>query len=190
MMFGMMGQFLPAAAGALLATNPVLLGIGALFGGMGLSRTASARCRCGARRRVRRSASSSTTCSSRSPTRSPAVVATSNASCATSSPARLGELQKTYTDAAKSSAGGRPADASGAASQRASELDQSITMLKKIEAALGVRPMSAAPAVGRDRCGRRDHAAAGERAAGRCGRRDGDPRADRGSAAASPSPGA
>ena len=37
MMFGMMGQFLPAAAGALLATNPVLLGIGALFGGMGLA---------------------------------------------------------------------------------------------------------------------------------------------------------
>ena len=35
MMFGMMGQFLPAAAGALLATNPVLLGIGALFGGDG-----------------------------------------------------------------------------------------------------------------------------------------------------------
>lgn len=37
MMFGMMGQFLPAAAGALIATNPVLLGIGALFGGMGLA---------------------------------------------------------------------------------------------------------------------------------------------------------
>ena len=37
MMFGMMGSFLPAAAGALLASNPVLLGIGALFGSMGLA---------------------------------------------------------------------------------------------------------------------------------------------------------
>ena len=37
MMFGMLGQFLPKAAGALLATNPVLLGIGAVFGGMSLA---------------------------------------------------------------------------------------------------------------------------------------------------------
>jgi vacuolar-type H+-ATPase subunit E/Vma4 len=36
MMFGMMGQFLPGAATALLATNPVLLGVGAVFGGMQL----------------------------------------------------------------------------------------------------------------------------------------------------------
>lgn len=34
-MFGMLGSFLPAAAGVLLASNPVLLGIGAVFGGMG-----------------------------------------------------------------------------------------------------------------------------------------------------------
>ncbi len=36
-MFGMLGNFLPAAAGVLLASNPVLLGIGALFGSMGLA---------------------------------------------------------------------------------------------------------------------------------------------------------
>ena len=36
-MFGMLGTFLPAAAGVLLASNPVLLGIGAVFGGMGLA---------------------------------------------------------------------------------------------------------------------------------------------------------
>ena len=35
-MFGMLGSFLPTAAGVLLASNPVLLGVGALFGGMGL----------------------------------------------------------------------------------------------------------------------------------------------------------
>ena len=35
-MFGMMGSFLPTAAGVLLASNPVLLGVGALFGSMGL----------------------------------------------------------------------------------------------------------------------------------------------------------
>jgi hypothetical protein len=34
MMFGMMGQFLPAAAATLLASNPVLLGAGAIFGSM------------------------------------------------------------------------------------------------------------------------------------------------------------
>jgi Skp family chaperone for outer membrane proteins len=36
-MFGMMGQFLPAAAATLMASNPVLLGAGALFGGVQLS---------------------------------------------------------------------------------------------------------------------------------------------------------
>jgi hypothetical protein len=36
-MFGMLGTFLPAAAGVLMASNPVLLGIGAVFGGMGLA---------------------------------------------------------------------------------------------------------------------------------------------------------
>jgi hypothetical protein len=37
LMFGMLGTFLPAAAGVLIASNPVLLGIGAVFGGMGLA---------------------------------------------------------------------------------------------------------------------------------------------------------
>jgi len=36
-MFGMMGQFLPAAAATLLASNPVLLAAGSLFGGLQLS---------------------------------------------------------------------------------------------------------------------------------------------------------
>jgi hypothetical protein len=36
-MFGMLGTFLPTAAGVLIASNPVLLGIGAVFGGMGLA---------------------------------------------------------------------------------------------------------------------------------------------------------
>lgn len=35
-MFGMLGNFLPAAAATLLASNPVLLGAGAIFGGMQL----------------------------------------------------------------------------------------------------------------------------------------------------------
>lgn len=37
MMFGMMGRFLPTAAGVFLASNPVLVGVGALFGSMGLA---------------------------------------------------------------------------------------------------------------------------------------------------------
>jgi hypothetical protein len=36
-MFGMLGSFLPAAAGLLLMSNPVLLGIGAVFGSVGLA---------------------------------------------------------------------------------------------------------------------------------------------------------
>lgn len=35
-MFGMVGRFLPGAASVILASNPVLLGVGALFGGMGV----------------------------------------------------------------------------------------------------------------------------------------------------------
>ncbi len=37
LMFGMMSQFLPAAVATLIVANPVLLGIGALFGGIGLA---------------------------------------------------------------------------------------------------------------------------------------------------------
>lgn len=37
MMFGIMSQFLPRAAAGLLTANPVMLGIGALFGGIGLA---------------------------------------------------------------------------------------------------------------------------------------------------------
>jgi hypothetical protein len=36
-MFGTLGSFLPAAAGALLAANPIVLGIGAIFGGLGIA---------------------------------------------------------------------------------------------------------------------------------------------------------
>lgn len=36
-MFGMLGTFLPAAAGVLIMSNPVLLGIGAVFGSVGLA---------------------------------------------------------------------------------------------------------------------------------------------------------
>ncbi len=36
-MFGMMGQFLPAAAATIVASNPVLLGVAALFGGLQVS---------------------------------------------------------------------------------------------------------------------------------------------------------
>jgi GTPase SAR1 family protein len=36
-MFGMMGQFLPAGVAVLLASNPVTLGLGAVFGGMQLA---------------------------------------------------------------------------------------------------------------------------------------------------------
>lgn len=56
LLFGTLGAFLPAAAGVLVASNPVLLGVAAMFGGIGLAeerkRKVSA-CRQTARTQVR-----------------------------------------------------------------------------------------------------------------------------------------
>ena len=96
MMFGMMGQFLPTAAATLVASNPVLLGAGALFGGMQLvedrkrkvtmrrSQRPPAAAPVRRRRAVRghqradrhRSASCSATCATSSATGSPSCSAT------------------------------------------------------------------------------------------------------------------
>ena len=136
MMFGMMGQFLPAAAGALLATNPVLLGIGALFGGMGLSEDRKRKVqmrRQTARTQVRQFLDDVQFEVTNQLT---GVVRDIQRELRDEFTARLGELQKTYTDAAKSA----QEDAQRSQTernQRGSELDQSITMLKKLEAALG-----------------------------------------------------
>ena len=136
MMFGMMGQFLPAAAGALIATNPVLLGVGALFGGMGLSEDRKRKVqmrRQTARTQVRQFLDD---VQFEVTNQLSGVVRDVQRQLRDEFTARLGELQKTYTDAAKSA----QEDAQRTQSernQRGSELDQSITMLKKLESALG-----------------------------------------------------
>ena len=136
MMFGMMGQFLPAAAGALLATNPVLLGIGALFGGMGLSEDRKRKVqmrRQTARTQVRQFLDDVQFEVTNQLT---GVVRDVQRELRDEFTTRLGELQRTYTDAAKSAQ--EDAQRTQAErSQRGGELDQSITMLKKIEAAFG-----------------------------------------------------
>jgi hypothetical protein len=136
MMFGMMGQFLPAAAGALIATNPVLLGIGALFGGMGLSEDRKRKVqmrRQTARTQVRQFLDDVQFEVTNQLT---GIVRDVQRELRDEFTARLGELQRTYTDAAKSAQEDAQRTQSER-SQRGSELDQSIAMLKKVEAALG-----------------------------------------------------
>jgi hypothetical protein len=136
MMFGMMGQFLPKAAGALIATNPVMLGIGAVFGGMGLvedRKRKVAQRRQTARTQVRQflddvqfEVSNEIGTLTRDIQRELRDEFTE----------RLGELQRTYTEAAKRA----QEDAQRTQEERktrAGELDQQVAALKKIEAALG-----------------------------------------------------
>jgi len=135
-MFGMMGQFLPAAAGALIATNPVLLGIGALFGGMGLSEDRKRKVqmrRQTARTQVRQFLDDVQFEVTNQLT---GIVRDVQRELRDEFTARLGELQRTYTDAAKSAQEDAQRTQSER-SQRGGELDQSIAMLKKVEAALG-----------------------------------------------------
>jgi hypothetical protein len=136
MMFGMMGQFLPKAAGALIATNPVMLGVGALFGGMGLvddRRRKVAQRRQNARQQVRQflddvqfEVGNQIATLTREIQRELRDEFTE----------RLGELQRTYTDAAK-----RAQENAQRTQQerqaRGTEVDQLVGTLKKIEAALG-----------------------------------------------------
>jgi hypothetical protein len=136
MMFGMLGQFLPAAAGALLATNPVLLGIGALFGTMGLAddrkRKVQMR-RQTARGQVRQFLDD---VQFEVTNQLSSVVRDVQRELRDEFTARLGELQRTYTDAAKR-AQEDAQKGQGERAQRGGELDQSIVALRKVEAALG-----------------------------------------------------
>lgn len=136
MMFGMMGSFLPAAAGALLATNPVLLGIGALFGGMGLAddrkRKVQMR-RQTARQQVRQFLDDVQFEVTNQLT---SVVRDVQRELRDEFTERLGELQRTCTDTAKSA----QEDAQRSQQERqkrGAEVDQRIAALKKVEAVLG-----------------------------------------------------
>lgn len=134
-MFGMMSQFLPKAAGALIATNPVMLGIGALFGSISLvedRRRKVTQRRQMARTQVRQflddvqfEVGNQIATLTREIQRDLRDEFTE----------QLGELQRTYTEAA------RRAQENAQRSQqerqsRTAELDQLIAALTKIESAL------------------------------------------------------
>jgi hypothetical protein len=135
MMFGMMGQFLPGAAGLLLATNPVLLGVGAVFGGLGLAddrkRKVAAR-RQAARMQVRQFLDD---VQFEVGNQIGAIVRDVQRALRDEFTERLGELQRTYTDAAKRA----QEDAQRSdqeRKQRGAEVDASLTSLQQIEGAL------------------------------------------------------
>ena len=135
MMFGMLGQFLPTAAGALLATNPVLLGIGAVFGTMGLAderkRKVQAR-RQAARGQVRQFLDD---VQFEVGNQISIVVRDVQRELRDEFTARLAELQRTYTDAAKR--GQEDAQRSDAErKQRGTQIDGSLNALAQVESAL------------------------------------------------------
>ena len=135
MMFGMMGSFLPTAAGVLIMSNPVLLGVGALFGSMGLAedrkRKVAAR-RQAARTQVRQFLDD--------------VQFEINNQIASSVRDiqrdlrdefgdRLAELQRTYTDAAQR-AQAEMQKSQGDRQARAKQLDTVLQKLGQVDAAL------------------------------------------------------
>jgi hypothetical protein len=135
MMFGMMGSFLPGAAGALLATNPVMLGIAAVFGGIGLSddrkRKVQAR-RQAARTQVRQFLDD---VQFEVGNQISIVVRDVQRDLRDEFTERLGQLQRTYTDAAKR--GQEDAQRTDAQrKQRTAEIDSSLALLRQVETAL------------------------------------------------------
>ena len=117
----------------LLATNPVLLGVGALFGGMRLvedrkRKVAAAppeRPHAGPPVPRRRAVRGDRQADRRDPRRR-------SASCATSSPNGSRELQRTYTDAAQRAQEDAKQTQERARQRRRAELDQQLATLTRI----------------------------------------------------------
>lgn len=134
-MFGMLGSFLPAAAGVLIASNPVLLGIGAVFGGMGLAddrkRKVAAR-RQSARSQVRQFLDD---VQFEMGNQIGNLIREIQRDLRDEFSERITELVRTYTD----TAGRAQADAQRSAQdkqRRGTELDASITALSTLETSL------------------------------------------------------
>ena len=100
-MFGMLGTFLPAAAGVLIASNPVLLGIGAVFGGMGLADDRRRKIAARRRQRAPRCGSSSTTCSFEMGNQIGNLVREIQRDLRDDFSDRIAELMRTYTETAQ-----------------------------------------------------------------------------------------
>ncbi len=134
-MFGMLGSFLPAAAGVLIASNPVLLGIGAVFGGMGYAddrkRKVAAR-RQSARSQVRQFLDD---VQFEMGNQIGNLIREIQRDLRDEFTERITELVRTYTDTAQRA----QADAQRSAQdkqKRGTELDGSITALRALEGAL------------------------------------------------------
>ncbi len=132
MMFGMMGSFLPGAAAVLIAANPVLLGAGAIFGGMQIMEDRKrkvAQRRQSARQQVRQFIDD---VQFEVTNELSGLIRQAHREIRDSFTSRLTELQKTYTGAAQRA----QADAKRTQEEiggRRAELDQQLTLLAKID---------------------------------------------------------
>jgi hypothetical protein len=143
-MFGMMGQFLPAAAATLLASNPVLLGAGALFGGLQLSEDRKRKVqmrRQSARQQVRQFLDD---VQFEVTNEMGQLVRDLQRDMRDEFGERLAELQRTYTDTAQR-AQQTAAQSQDQAKRRSAEIDAANAVLAKV-AALAGPPATAAPA--------------------------------------------
>ncbi len=135
-MFGMLGNFLPAAAATLIASNPVLLGAGALFGGMQLmddrKRKVTMR-RQAARQQVRQFIDD---VQFEVGDQLTATIRDLQRSLRDDFSERLGELQRTYTETAQR-AQQSAQQTQEHQKQRAAELQQQLQLLAKIEQVAG-----------------------------------------------------
>jgi hypothetical protein len=141
-MFGMMGQFLPAAAATLLASNPVLLGAGALFGGLQLSEDRKRKVqmrRQAARQQVRQFLDD---VQFEVTNEMGQLVRDLQRDLRDEFGERLGELQRTYTETAQR-AQQTAAQSREQAKRRAAEIDAANAVLAKVAALAG--PPSAVP---------------------------------------------
>jgi hypothetical protein len=131
MMFGMMGSFLPGAAAALIATNPVLLSAGALFGSMQLVEDRKRKVvqrRQNARQQVRQFIDD---VQFEVTNELSSVIRNAHRAIRDGFTTRLAELQKTYTGAAQRAQADAKQTQEGIAKRRA-ELDQQLGLLDRV----------------------------------------------------------
>jgi len=136
MMFGMMGTFLPATIATLMASNPVLLGAGAIFGGMQLAEDRKRKItmrRQGARQQLRQFVDD---VQFEVGDQLAGAVRDLQRSLRDEFSERLTELQRTYTETAQR-AQESVKKSQEEQQQRSAELQQQIQALNKIEAAVG-----------------------------------------------------
>ena len=146
-MFGMMGQFLPAAAATIMASNPVLLGVGALFGGIQLTEDRKRKVqmrRQSARQQVRQFLDD---VQFEVTNEMSSMIRDLQRDMRDEFGDRLAELQRTYTETAQR-AQQTAAQTQQQAKQRSAEIDAANAVLAKVAALAGApasRPAGGGP---------------------------------------------